>query len=960
MKGSSDRHQPRRGFHGLLAVLCLSLLAACGGTETPPPPDDGPASLQRLELNPASTRLAVGTELNLQATGLYSDGSRRDLSDSVTWHSDDTAVLSVLADGRIRALAAARAQVFASLGGLRAVASIEVTTATLEQLDIEPAGPRLAKGTQRQLAVFGLFSDGSRQALADQVTWTSLAPSLFSISANGRLEALAVGSGLVRAEFNGLSAQTEVTVSDADLAALRVTPASIELPAGHEVGLRIDGLYSDGSQQDLTALASWRVDAPAVAAVAGDRLRGLASGSATLRAEAGGLSVEVPVRVTDAVLASLELDLGEADLPLGLSRPLRALGHFSDGSLRDLSAQVIWRSSDDGRLAIANAAGSEGLATALGVGAVTVVATLDGIEAQAVLNVSAAALQALELEPVAPRLAAGTGLRMQALGRYSDGSLKTLSEWVTWSSDDPAIAAVANAGGQAGQVQGLAAGETRIRVRLDGVTASVPLSVTAASLAVITIEPAEVSLASGDRLHLQAVGGFTDGSTQPLGTAVRWESAQAAVVSIDESGELLALQSGETRISASLGGVTGSIPVRVSAATLTGLEITPASPRLASGSTLRVDAVAVYSDGSRRDVTAQVVWASANPAVLGVSNGNGFQLRGGMAGSARLTARFGGLEQSVDVTVTEATLDGLRITAPVSTLASGERVQLVAVADFSDGSSQPLGDEVVWSSSDPALASVGNTSGSRGVVVAGTGPGSVRIQAEYGGLSAEQMLNIVFEPQRPVSLVVLPSPNVLRNDGIDSSRVTLRLRAADAMATVADGTLVAVTVSQDGQPLFSTTVSTNAGEAGFDFTTNASGLLVIEARVAGGEVMGRGLLYAGDQPLAVVIPAAFADAERVDGVVQAGARFGFFLFNTSNRPIPLRGFVLENGGSVLLVVSDPAQLNGGWLAGGMQFGLVVTLNAAVADEGIRASYLLADPSTSDGQGVRFGVVFSSP
>lgn len=961
MENTSDQHHFRCCLYRLFAVFCLLLLAACGGSNTPPPastPGGGQASLQRLELSPAAASLAVGTELTLRATGLYSDGSRRDLSDSVAWRSDNTAALSVAANGRIHALSAARTHIRASLDGRDAEVSVEVTAATLQRLDIEPAGLRLAKGTQRPLNVFGLFSDGSRQALGDQVAWDSLAPTLFSISSTGYLTALAVGSGVLQAGFGGLSTQIDITISDADLTTLRVTPASIELPAGSEIMLRVDGLYSDGSQQDLSAQVSWQIDVAAVASLDAGMLRGLASGNATLRADVGGLSIETPVRVTDAVLSRLELDLGDTDLPTGLSRPLRALGHFSNGSLRDLTAQVIWRSSDDTRLAIANAAGLEGLATALAPGSVTVGAALDGIEAQAALMVSAATLQTLELEPVAPRLAVGTGLRMQALGRYSDDSLKLLSEQVSWTSDDPVIAAVANADGLAGRVQGLAAGDTRIRVQLDGVSASVPLSVTAVSLEVITIEPAEISLAGGERLRLRAVGGFSDGSIQPLGAALRWESAQPDIVRIDEAGELLALQPGEARISVSLGGVTGSIPVRVSTATLTGLEITPADPRLASGTTMRFNAVAVYSDGSRRDVTAQVVWASTNPTVLDVSNGDSSRVRAGAEGFAGLTARFGGLEQAVEVEVTGAIVTRLRITAPVTALASGESVRLSAVADFSDGSSQTLEHDVVWFSSDPALASVGNTVDSRGVVVAVAGAGSVRIRAEYGGLSAEQLLDVTLEPQRPVSLVVLPSPNVLRNDDTDSSRITLRLRAAGAMATVADGTLVAVSVSQDGQTLFSTTVSTSGGEAGFDFTTTASGLLLIEAQVAGSGVTGRGLLYAGGQPLVVVIPAAFADAERIDGVVQAGARFGFFLFNTSNRPVPLQGFVLENGGTVLLAISDPAQLNGGWLAGGMQLGFIMTLGEAVVDQGLGARYLLVDPSS--GQEVSFGVVFSTP
>jgi len=957
---NGNRHRFHYGLYGLLATLWLPLLAACGGgADVPPGEGREAASLQRLELSPAAASLAVGTELSLQATGIYSDGSRRDLSDRVAWRSDDATSLSVLTDGRIRALAAARTRIFASLDGLEAVLDVEVTAATLQRLDMEPAGLRLAKGTQHTFRVFGLFSDGSRQALEDQVRWTSLAPTVFSISPSGQLSALAVGSGVLRADFGGLRAQADISVSDADLTALRVTPTAIELPAGGEIGLRIDGLYSDGSQQDLGALASWRIDAPGVARIDGDRLRGLAVGDTMLRAEVAGLRIEVPVRITDAELSRLELDLGEADLPLGLSRPLRALGHLSDGSLRDLTAQVIWRSSDDSRLAIANAAGSEGLATALAAGAVTVIATLDGVEARSELNVSAATLQALELEPVAPRLAAGTGLRMQALGRYSDGSLKLLSERVTWSSDDPAIAAVANASGQTGQVRGLAAGDTRIRVQLEGVSASVPLSVSSARLEVITIEPAELSLAAGERLSLRALGGFSDGSVQDLGAAVRWESDQGDIASIDENGELLALRAGEARVSASLDGITGSIPLTVSTATLVDLEISLDNPTLASGTETALRAVALYSDGTRRDVTTQAVWSSADTAVLAVNNNGMSEARAGRQGATSVTARFGGLQQQLPVTVSDASLTGLRIGSPASTLSSGESMQLTAVADFSDGSSQTLGGDVVWSSSDPALASVGNTEDSRGRVTAAVnGAGRVQIRAAYAGLSASLNLDISAEPQRPVSLVVLPSPNVLRNDDSDSSRVTLRLQAADPSATVADGTLVTVNVSQGGQVLFSTTVSSSNGEAGFDFTTGASGLLLVEARVADSEVVGRGLIYAGPQPLVVIAPAAFADARRIDGVVQAGGRFAFFLFNTSNRPIPLQGFALENGGSALLAVSDPAQLNGGWLAGGMQLGFVVTLGEDVVDQGISASYLLVDPAS--GQAVRYAVVFSTP
>lgn len=949
----------RRTLLRLFGLLGLFLLVACGQSGSSSPAIVEPTRLTDLEISPASPNLAAGTALTLQATGLYSDGSHRELDHRVSWESSAPSVATVAGDGRVSGLSAGQTAIRASLDGLSTTVTLRITAATLDQLVIEPPAPRLAKGTQLAATAFGLFSDGSRQVLTDQVSWISLADSLFSVATDGRLTALAAGSGELQASLGGLTRRVTVEVSEAELTALHAIPAAATLPAGTALTLRLEGLYSDGGRQALTTLDSWQSDAPAIASVYGDTLRGLTPGNATLHATYGGLSLDLPVQVTNAVLTRIELDVGDDTLPAGLQRTLRALGHFSDGGLQDITAAVTWHSTDESRLLVTNAAGHEGLATALAAGSVTISATLGEVVAQATLAISPASLQTLELEPSNPRLAAGTGLSLHAFGRYADGSLQELTQQVVWSSDDPAIAGVGNDAGQAGVVTGLVAGETTLRARLGEIAAGVPLQVSAAQLAAITIEPAEVVLASGGRLDLHAVGSFSDGSTQLLGEAVRWESVATEIASVDDDGRVHALAAGSGRIIASLNGVAGSIPLTVTDAVLQTLEIDSPATTLADGTEIDFHALAVYSDGSRRDVTAQTVWSSEDPAVLQIDNDPAGAARAVAQGSTAVLAHFGGLQQRLPVTVSAAVLSALRIDPAVNGLASGESVRLSAIADFSDGSHQTLERGVVWRSSDPDLASVSNSDDSRGLVTAaGDRGGDVAISAEYGGLSASQTLTISLDPQRPVSLVVLPDPNLLHNDDLDTSRISLRLQAADPTATVSDGTLVSVVVSQDGQTLFTTTVTTSGGEAVFDFTTTVRGLLLVEATVSGSTVSGRGLIYASDQPLEVVAPAAFADAQRSDGVVQAGARFGFFLFNTSNRPIPLHAFSLTNGSSTLLSINDPTELNNGWLDGGMQLGFVVTLGEALPDQGLRASFILADPAND--QAASLSVVYSQP
>ena len=58
---------------------------------------------------------------------------------------------------------------------------------------------------------------------------------------------------------------------------------------------------------------------------------------------------------------------------------LTATGIYSDHSTQDLTKQVTWGSSDSSVASVSNAAGSNGLASALAVGPAAVSATLDGV-----------------------------------------------------------------------------------------------------------------------------------------------------------------------------------------------------------------------------------------------------------------------------------------------------------------------------------------------------------------------------------------------------------------------------------------------------------------------------------------------------------------------------------------------------------------------------------------------------
>ncbi len=176
---------------------------------------------------------------------------------------------------------------------------------------------------------------------------------------------------------------------------------------------------------------------------------------------------------------------------------------------------------------------------------------------------------------------------------------------------------------------------------------------------------------------------------------------------------------------------------------LTGLVITPAAgaTTVAAGQSSQFQAQAVYTESGHattsKDATAQVSWASSNPAVATISSAG--LATGVGAGTATITGSmsgsFGTVTATSDITVTGGTgtgsgtrtLTSLTLTPTSLTIPSvGQTAQFVAIGTYNTGSpvTQVLTNQVAWQSSDARIAQVSTT----GLVTA-EGPGQTTIIA---------------------------------------------------------------------------------------------------------------------------------------------------------------------------------------------------------------------------------------
>src|SRR5213593_2607582 len=172
----------------VLTLFSLAFLAGCGGgsnagSVTPP----STATLSSLQVTPASMSVAPGAGQQFTATGHYSDGTSKDLTNSVQWSWSDSSIASVSGAGMATAVAFGVVTVTAQSGSLQATATLNVSSAgaNLTAISISPTGASIPIHTTQQFTATGSYSDGSSRDLTALVSWGSSSTAAATIDVNG-------------------------------------------------------------------------------------------------------------------------------------------------------------------------------------------------------------------------------------------------------------------------------------------------------------------------------------------------------------------------------------------------------------------------------------------------------------------------------------------------------------------------------------------------------------------------------------------------------------------------------------------------------------------------------------------------------------------------------------------------------------------------------------------------------
>src|SRR5262249_4712719 len=154
----------------------------------------------------------------------------------------------------------------------------------------------------------------------------------------------------------------------------------------------------------------------------------------------------------------------------------------------------------------------------------------------------------------------------------SDGTTEDLTNQVSWTSGNNAIAQVSNVTGTQGLVTGLSVASTSIIATFKGMQGLATVAVTAATLTSLSITVRVSSIAKGTAVEVTVTGIFSDGTTEDLTRQVNWISGNNAIEQVSDvlvtKGLVTGLSVGSSSIIATLNGIQASATITVTAATL--------------------------------------------------------------------------------------------------------------------------------------------------------------------------------------------------------------------------------------------------------------------------------------------------------------------------------------------------------------------------------------------------------
>ncbi|MEY2193766.1 Ig domain-containing protein [Neobacillus sp. BF23-41] len=662
-----------------------------------------------MTASPSNLSLGAGEEAPITINAIYSDGSTEDVTASVEMYPDNPYVASVqrtygagTSTHKVIGEMSGATVLHAIYNGGRNTVDIPVAVTnkdgqrkapTPESISVTPNMKNMVVHQQQQLEVKASYTDKSVVNSTSTAVYKSSNPNVVQVNNDGLLTAEGTGTAIVTVDSSGYSKQIPIAVSEKPsndfvnkIVGLIPSETNISFQlADHTHSFSVKAKYQDGSTADVTSDSRFTSLDPNIVTVKNGVLTAVAPGTTQVLIDHGTSTEILNVSIhsgNDASTEDLKIEsliVSSMDVVVQKDKlyPVHVFAQYNDGTQREITNSIQWTTDEPTVVSV-----KDGKFIGMNTGKTTVSATIAGFSSIKIpvkvqdqagpLNLVGIVSAGMIIQPEAGNIVEaitnnsngmilhpeeGT-IDANAFAEYTDHNIVQVDTEGKWESSDESVATV----DQNGVITWVGPGEAYIWFNYYGLRDAIWVRNT---------KPVDLYWAENNKWTTRnvmlepnkstdiSINGFfghhgRDGNCDcyNLTSKAKLTVADESVATISADGHIIAHSVGKTTITATVFGMSKTIDVEVVAKYPTfirGISSSPGYIVNSAGSTNEVVINAMSSDGTIKDVTADVKWNSSNSEVAEVTADHKILTKS--EGAAVIIAEYGGFKIIIPVIV---------------------------------------------------------------------------------------------------------------------------------------------------------------------------------------------------------------------------------------------------------------------------------------------------------------------
>jgi uncharacterized protein YjdB len=501
---------------------------------------------------PATNELVVGQ--TTQLTAQLKDEAGSTLTGRViSWTTNRPSVATVTSEGLVTAVGAGSATITAASEGRSATATITVAPRPVSAVIVSPEAVTIFATQTVQLSAL-VTDDRGMVLTGKQVTFSSNNNQIATVSSQGLVTGVSAGTAVITATSEGATGRSTITIAPDPVATVEISPSTASVVVGQTT--QLTAIARNVRGQALTGrTVIWTSSSPTIASVSTTGVvSGLLPGIAVIIASVDGKQGSATVTVRAVPVASVSVTPSTASTIVGQSVTLTATP--KDGAGNTLTGRVVgWTSSNTSIATVT----SSGVVTGVGSGTATITASSEGVSGSATVTVGGIPVASVTVSPSTSSLLVGQTTTLTATLKDGNGNVLA-GRAITWTSSASSVATVS----ATGVVTGVSGGAATITATSEGKSGSATVTVTSppAAIASIVITPSSPRVDEGSTIQLTATA-YDAGNNPITGVTFTWASSNTNRATVNSTGLVTGIRDGTVTITASAGGKTGSVTLRV-------------------------------------------------------------------------------------------------------------------------------------------------------------------------------------------------------------------------------------------------------------------------------------------------------------------------------------------------------------------------------------------------------------